>query len=237
MIISNLASSSSSIALVTGGSGGIGLAIAKKLASEKMNVITADIAAPQHEMSGIVFKECDVRQGEDIDKLYAWMSNNTGLPDVLVLNAGKGIHEQLLEGDPEKWKDVIDLNVMGVLRCIRAFVPAIKEKGGHVVIISSVSANKPYTYGGIYSASKAAIEIIAETLRLEAMPRVKVTVVAAGVTDTTFFTNQVSGSTSVEEIGMGSLPPEDIAEDVFYAISKKNGVINKIITRPPGQDF
>jgi NADP-dependent 3-hydroxy acid dehydrogenase YdfG len=238
--MSVLASSlSSTVALVTGGASGIGKAIAEKLASQNIRVVIADVLPVQHYSENIAGKLCDVTNGEDIDALFGWMKDNTGLPDVMVLSAGKGIHEQLLEGDPEKWKEVLDLNVMGVLRCIRAFVPPMKDRGfGEVVFISSVAAVKPYAYGGIYGASKAAVEMIAETLRLETMPDVRVTVVAPGVVDTGFFENEISGSKSAESIGMGSLSAEDIAEDVWYAISKRKGTgINKIITRPAGQDF
>jgi NADP-dependent 3-hydroxy acid dehydrogenase YdfG len=238
--MSVLASSlSSTVALVTGGASGIGKAIAEKLASQNIRVVIADVLPVQHYSENIAGKLCDVTNGEDIDALFGWMKDNTGLPDVMVLSAGKGIHEQLLEGDPEKWNEVLDLNVMGVLRCIRAFVPPMKDRGfGEVVFISSVAAVKPYMYGGIYSASKAAVEMIAETLRLETLPDVRITVVAPGVVDTGFFENEVSGNKSAESIGMGSLSAEDIAEDVWYAINKKRGTgINKIITRPAGQDF
>lgn len=238
MIINDLASSSSTV-LVTGGSGGIGQAITKKLAKAGFKVINADVAEPIEVLEGVEYKKCDVRDGADVDDLFKWLNDKGSLPGILVLNAGKGIHEQLTEGDPEKWLDILQLNVMGVLRCIRAFVPQMKQrKKGHVVFISSVAAAKAYSYGGVYSASKAAVEMIAETLSIETMPDVKVTIVAAGVTDTDFFKNQVSGHNSVQSIGMGSLTAEDIAEDVFYAITKKGGgSINKIISRPTGQDF
>jgi len=237
MIINGLASSSSMV-LVTGGTGGIGFAIAKKFAGANFRVVNADVAEPQAEAEGVEYKKCDVSNGEDVDALFKWLNDKRQLPEVLVLNAGKGIHEQLTEGDPEKWLDILQLNVMGVLRCIRAFVPPMKErKKGHVVFISSVAATKAYAYGGIYSASKAAVEMIAETLRIETLPDIKVTIVAAGVTDTGFFDNQVSGHTTAEGIGMGSLSAEDVAEDVFYAVTKQGGSINKIITRPAGQDF
>ena len=112
------------------------------------------------------------------------MLQNTGLPGTLTLNAGKGIHETLTEGDPDKWKSVLDLNVMGVLRYIRSFVPEmISQKQGKVIFMSSVAASKPYTYGAVYSASKAAVEMIAETLRLETLPHVAVTTINAGITD------------------------------------------------------
>ena len=156
-----------------------------------------------------------------------------------MLNAGRGIKEKLTEGDPEKWKSIIDINLLGALRCIRAFVPAMLEKkNGHVVFISSVSAGKPHPYGGVYSASKSALEVIAETLRLETLPHVKVTVISPGIVDTNFFKNEVSGNTSVEQRKLGSISPDDIAEDVFYAVTKRKGTsINKIITRPIGQEF
>ena len=128
---------------------------------------------------------------------------------------------------------------MGTLRCIRAFTPnMVSQKSGNVVFISSVSANQPHPYGGIYAASKTALEVIAETLRLETLPHINVTVVSPGLVDTAFFEHQISGGSSVEEIGMGFIEPEEIAEDVWYALKKKKGTsINKIITRPTLQNF
>ena len=223
-------------ALVTGGSNGIGYAIAGKMAQEGLRVIAADIVAPAEEPANLIWQQCNVTKGEDVDALYRWMEQNTGEPEIIVLNAGKGVHEQLAEGDPEKWQDVLDLNIMGVLRCIRAFVPPMLKRGrGDVVIISSVSADKPYTYGGVYSATKAAVEMIAETLRLETQPHIRVTVVRAGVTDTNFFDSREG---SAKDLGMGSLAAHDIAEDIWYALTKrKDTVINIITTRPTGQAF
>ncbi len=167
------------------------------------------------------------------------MLQNTGLPDTLILNAGKGIHETLTEGDPDKWKSVLDLNIMGVLRCIRSFVPEmISQKQGKVIFMSSVAASKPYTYGAVYSASKAAVEMIAETLRLETLPHVAVTTINAGITDTGFFKSSQQSQEGALGIGMGSLSAQDIADDVWHIINKRAGaLINKIITRPPEQAF
>ncbi len=228
----------SRIAIVTGGSSGIGKAIAEKLEAGGVTVIVADKTPPEKDGPGI-FRKCDVTSGEDIDRLYAWVAENAGKPDILVLNAGQGIQEKLCEGDPAKWQEIIHTNLMGPLRCIRSFVPDMqKAQKGNVVFISSVSANQPHPYGGIYSASKTALEVIAETLRLETLPHVNITVVSPGIVDTGFFNNQLSGSGSVEEMGMGSISPEEIAEDVWYALQKKPGTsINKIVTRPSPQEF
>lgn len=229
----------SKIALVTGGSSGIGAAIAEKLNREGIKVIVADLTGAQNPESGKEFKICDVTKAEDIDALFAWTIENFGHPDYLVLNAGQGIQEKLTEGDPEKWKKIFETNVLGSLRCIRAFTPnMVSQKSGNVVVISSVSANQPHPYGGIYAASKTALEVIAETLRLETLPHINVTVVSPGIVDTAFFEHQISGDNTVEQIGMGAIDPEEIAEDVWYALNKKKGTsINKIITRPTLQNF
>lgn len=226
-------------ALITGGSSGIGLAIAEKFASAGMKVAVADIDKAGQISDNIFPFKCDVRKASDVDELYQWVKNKIGIPEVLVLNAGRGIREKLIEGDPEKWQEILETNIMGPLRCIRAFVPEMLErKSGNVIFISSVSANKPHSYGGVYSASKTALEVIAETLRLETLPYINVTVISPGITDTNFFENQISGSGNAADLDMGTISPEEIAEDVFYAICKKSGTsINKIVTRPIAQEF
>lgn len=230
---------STRIAIVTGGSSGIGKAIAKKLAGENVKVVVADIEDHRENDPNLLFRKCDISKGEEIDQLYAWVFEEVGPPDILVLNAGQGIQEKLTEGDPEKWQRIMNINVMGALRTIRSFVPELlKRKRGNVVFVSSVSANNPHPYGGVYSASKTALEVIAETLRLETLPHINVTVISPGIVDTNFFQNQMSGNSTIEEMGMGAISPEEIAEDVWYAINKKAGTsINKIITRPIQQDF
>lgn len=79
---------------------------------------------------------------------------------------------------------------MGNLRILRSFLPALISTGkAEVVFASSVAASHPYEYGGIYSATKAAIDMVAETLRIELKDSARVTVVAPGVVDTVFFMN------------------------------------------------
>lgn len=225
--------------MVTGGSSGIGRAIAKKMAQENIKVVVADLNDYKEEEKNIFYKKCDVSRAEDINELYKWMKNNVGKPHFLILNAGQGIQEKLTEGDPEKWQKIIDTNLMGALRCVRSFVPEmLKKQEGNVVFISSVAANQPHEYGGIYSATKTALEVVAETLRLETAPHINVTVISPGIVESNFFENQISGENSIENIGMGSIAAEEIAEDVWYAINKRKGTaINKIITRPTSQTF
>ena len=230
-----MASLSKRTALITGGSNGIGLAIAKKLSDNGIAVTIADIVPPLQQDINHNFRYCDVTKGRDVDMLFSAM--HTNLPDILVLSAGKGIHERLTEGDPEKWESVINLNIMGVLRCIRAFVPSMQDMSkANVIFISSVAAKQPYRYGSVYGASKAAVEMIAETLRIETAPHIAITTIVAGSTDTGFFKDRTDRDTLFKD--SGSLNAEHIADDVFYAISQPPGkCINAIITRPSGQEF
>lgn len=225
--------------LITGGSNGIGLATGKKLLESGYRVIIADKELPSFEAEQLFFKMIDLTNAAQVEELSSWIHSEFGSIDILILNAGQGIQEKLTEGDPEKWQKIIDLNLMGPLRCIRAFVPEMMNReGGDVIFISSVAANQPHPYGGIYSATKTALEVVAETLRLEVEAKLRITIVSPGITNTGFFSNQVSGFTSVEELDMGAIEPGEIADDILYALNKKKSTaINRIVTRPVKQEF
>lgn len=225
--------------MVSGGASGIGLAIAQKFAAAGAQVATADITEVERSQENVHAFLCDVGNGKDVDALFQQVHRQMGVPDILVCSAGRGIHEKLTEGDPEKWRQIIETNLLGALRMVRAFTPGMLEAGhGDVVFISSVAAAQAYPYGGVYAASKAALESVAETLRLETLPTLRVTVVAPGVTDTNFFKNTVSGFHSAEDIGFGAIAPEAVADAVLYAVSQPPGVsVGYLTVRPAAQPF
>jgi NADP-dependent 3-hydroxy acid dehydrogenase YdfG len=223
-------------ALVSGGASGIGRATALALADAGASVATADVAPAS--LPQVRSFEVDVRSGADVDRLWADLAADDNLPDILVTSAGVGVYERLCEGDPEKWRAVLDTNVLGTLRLIRAFVPGMLERGGDVVLVSSVAAGKPHPWGGAYSASKAAVESIAETLRLETQPQVRVSTVAPGVVDTGFFDHLLAGEQSVESIGCGSLSAAQVARLIVYCISQPSELaLNHITVRPRAQAY
>ncbi len=226
-------------AVISGGGSGIGRAIAELLSEDGVATAIADLHLPPSLPSGMLPVTCDVADPTAIDSLFSEVQQQLGAPDILVCSAGQGVHEKLIEGDPEKWQQVINTNLMGTLRMIRAFVPGMQERGaGDVVIVSSVSAGQAYPYGGVYAATKTALAVVAETLRQEVLPGIRVTVIAPGVTDTAFFENTLSGSQTVESIGYGAITPGQVADAVLYALRQPPGVsINNITLRPTAQAF
>jgi NADP-dependent 3-hydroxy acid dehydrogenase YdfG len=224
------------VAVVTGGSSGIGLAVCQSLAACGAQVVIADVKPPDRLPAGAIFQPTDVSSGEQADGLAELVARQWGSADIIVSNAGIGIHERLYEGDPQKWLRVLEVNVMGPLRIVRALLPAMLDSGeGDVVFTSSVAAGKAYSWGGVYAASKSALEAIAETLRLEVQPGVRVMTVAPGVVDTGFFRDM---AVNPGNIGWGALRPEDVADVIVFAITRPRSVaLNHIVVRPAGQPF
>src|SRR5690606_600450 len=112
-----------STALIPGGSSGIGNSLVKKFSEAKLRTAFADIKAPEITVQGTHFFNIDITKGDQIDLLYQNVIEVIGAPDILICNAGQGIHERLSEGDPELWLKIINLNVCGALRIVRSFLP------------------------------------------------------------------------------------------------------------------
>lgn len=224
------------IVVITGGSSGIGQAIAQTLIKKEFIVINADVAAP-NVASEIDHVECDITVGKDIDRLYNYVKKHYGSPDILISNAGQGVHEKLAEGDPDKWKRVIDVNLIGALRFLRAFLPdMLSQKKGDIIITSSTAGKQIYEYGGVYAASKAALNTVAKTLQLETAGILRVFLISPGVVDTSFFKNMFSSNHSVEDIGLGSLSAEQVADIVLYLLDLPPSVaIPELTLVPPKQ--
>jgi len=227
------------VAVITGGSNGIGNAIINMLTKDDVLTFNADLAPPANDNILCHYLNTNITKANDIDKLFVEVSKHTSSPDLLVCNAGKGLLEKITEGDPEKWQQLFELNVMGQLRTIRAFAPSMIKKGkGDIVIISSVAFNQPHDSGGIYAATKSAMKMVTETLRIELPVSIRVTTITPGVVDTSFFSSMISGQQSVESIGCGALSPDDVADAVHYAINcPRHYAINDITLRPIDQKF
>jgi NADP-dependent 3-hydroxy acid dehydrogenase YdfG len=220
--------------LITGASSGIGAATAQLLVAAGHRVVNAD--STPADAGEVMHVRCDVTAGAQVDALYKRLADDDLLPDVLILNAGQGIHERLSEGDPDKWERTIAVNLMGPLRMLRAFVPALLQREhAQVLFTSSIAATAPYAYGAVYAASKAALEMVAHSLELEHGDRIRVSVVRPGITDTAFFSNMVSGGHGPEDIGMGSLSAEELGRIIAGLVALPVGTRMAEVTVMPAR--
>lgn len=230
------------VGVVTGAAGGIGRAVAADLADAGASVVGVDHRSdPEDLPPGVDYLSVDVTRPDDLGRLYAHLCETYGRLDVIVSCAGIGNHERLHEGDPHKWQRVIDTNLMGPMRLIRALVPLALETDAlvDVVVVSSVADDKPYAWGGAYAASKAGLSTVAETLRLELQPRARVTTVRPGMVDTGFFGATLGAdSPRPDELGWTPLAPGEVAEIIRFALTRPRHVsLNKIVVRPTDQSF
>lgn len=157
-------------ALITGGDSGMGLATAKLLAEEGVNIVMADINQQSLESAYrevamraagaiIKIKVADITKKQDVTNLAGFMEREFGGVDILVNCAGgRGTAGDFLGLSDEDWYETIDLDLMGAVRVCRAFIPQMQRKGwGRIVLIASENAFQPYEDESPYNACKAGI--------------------------------------------------------------------------------
>ncbi|TVR81506.1 MAG: SDR family oxidoreductase [Chitinophagaceae bacterium] len=161
--------------LITGGSLGIGYAIAEALISEGADVIITGRDKGRLESaakkSGALFLQADVSKEKDVDATYDFILEKFGTLDILINNAGIGKPAALENLSREKIMEVFDVNVIGAALTTAKFTPLFKEKkSGDIVNIASTAALKGYKNGSIYVASKFALRGMTECWRAELRP-------------------------------------------------------------------
>ena len=222
------------VALVTGASRGIGLAIAQKLAAHKAHCILVsrksqgleDAAATIREAGGSVeIKVCHTGYPDRIEAMYGQIAKDHGRLDILVNNAATNPHfGEMLSADAGIWDKVMDVNLKGPFFMTKYGVP-LMEKGGSIVNVSSINAMKPGLFQGVYSASKAALVNMTQTLARELGPRgIRVNALLPGLTDTQFAQALISSEeicqAAVSQIPLGRYAqPEEMAGAVLYLVS------------------
>jgi len=166
------------VAVVTGGSAGIGLAVAKGLAAEGAHIALCGrdpdrLAAAAAEVRDahdvrVLPVEADVAVAADVDRLLEAVTAQYGGADILVNNAGTGSEETVLEAPDERWQAYWDLHVMAAVRLARGLAPTMKARGGGVILHNaSICATQPLYYEPIYNVTKAALVMFSKCLANE----------------------------------------------------------------------
>jgi NAD(P)-dependent dehydrogenase (short-subunit alcohol dehydrogenase family) len=166
------------VAVITGASSGIGLAIARGLAAEGVHLALCGrdpgrLARAADEVrgpSGVRVAEiaADVSLAAGVTALAAAVDAEFGGADILINNAGTGSEETILDAPDEKWQSYWDLHVMGAVRLARALAPSMRERGGGVILHNaSICASQPLGYEPIYNVTKAALVMFSKCLANE----------------------------------------------------------------------
>jgi 3-oxoacyl-[acyl-carrier protein] reductase len=227
-----------SVAVVTGGSRGIGLAIAGALADLGFAVViagrdearldrsSAELRSRGPKCEGIV---CDVSNLASVTEFGTRLRETYGRVDVLVNNAGIGGSASLLhELDPKEWDAIFHTNVRGAFYVMRAVVPLmIASGGGHIVNISSLAGKNPLPRGAAYSSSKWALNgltySVAEELRAY---NIRVSVICPGSVDTEF-------SPHAGKAADRMLRPKDVAHVVTMLVTQRpQSFVSEVLLRP-----
>ncbi|HTF35355.1 MAG TPA: SDR family oxidoreductase [Myxococcota bacterium] len=157
--------------LVTGASSGIGAATAALLASQGWRVFGTSRRPPAAAQPGVEWIEMDVRDEDSVRAGVALASTRAGPIDALVCSAGFGVFGSIEEVPLETARQQFDTNVFGVLSCVRAVLPDFRSRrAGRIVLVGSLAGRAPIPFQAHYSATKAAVDSLAQALRMELEP-------------------------------------------------------------------
>ena len=237
------------LVLVTGAGSGIGRATAFAFAEAGARVVAVDrdaeSAARTAELSRLIgapqawAETVDVSDEQAMEKLAEKVAAEYGVVDVLVNNAGIGLSGSFLDTTAEDWRNVLDVNLWGVIHGCRLFGKQMAERGqgGHIVNTASAAAYLPSRTLPAYSTSKAAVLMLSECLRAElAGQGIGVTAICPGfintnITSTARFTGVDAGEEkrrqkkSARLYGLRNYPPEKVAEAVLRAVVRNQAVV------------
>lgn len=240
------------VAVVTGASSGIGLAIARRLAADGYDL--AICARRQERLSAaaetlrrqdvdVLAQTVDLRDESQILNFFAAVKDRWGRLDALINNAGLGHKESLMTGSTEAWREMLDVNVLALCICTREAVSLMEPaNAGHILHISSMSGHRVPAIAGLYSATKFAVRSLTETLRRElraADSSIRISSISPGIVETEF-AEKYHQSTEKAKDTYSQFPvlqAVDIANAVAYALSQPAHVeVHDILVRPTQQN-
>ncbi|MFM9127408.1 MAG: SDR family NAD(P)-dependent oxidoreductase [Solirubrobacterales bacterium] len=240
------------VAAVTGASSGIGEATALALAEAGAAVALGarrvdrlDALAVRIEEAGgrAIAVECDVADEASAHAFIAATVEQLGGLDILVNNAGVMLLGPIEGADTGQWRQMMDVNVLGLLYCTQAALPHLRDSGhGHIVNVSSVAGRTASAFVGVYNATKWAVTGFSEALRQEAaMSKIRVTCIEPGMVETELPSHNTNPAVleTIEKLKAKygeALESEDIADAILHAVTAPPRVnVNEVLIRPSGQ--
>lgn len=237
-------------AFITGATSGIGKATATILGAQGFRLIICgrrtdalqEITAELSAITETFSLNFDQRDRVAVEFAIKSLPDHWKTIDVLINNAGNahGL-DSVAEGDPDDWDAMLDGNVKGLLYVSKSIIAGMKERNsGHIVNISSVAAKQTYSNGVVYCASKRAVDVISEGMRLELTEfGIKVTNIQPGLVETDFSKVRFKGDEGRAEAvyqGYKALEARDVADAIVYCINApKHVAISDLTIYPSAQ--
>ena len=223
------------VAIITGGAGGLGRALAAEMADRGCGLVLADIdaeglraAATALRATGaeLVSETVDVADPTQVEELINGTQRHFGRIDYLFNNAGINLLAELIDTSLADWDDLIAVNLRGVVHGVHFVYPLMRAQGfGHIVNIASVAGISPTPAEGAYAATKHAVVGLSSALRVEAAAfGVKVSVVCPGAVDTPILRTSKRvrfGPNAITELSPGvPMPPREAAQRILRGVDR-----------------
>jgi len=237
---------SGKVAAITGAASGIGLECSRILLSEGARVVLVDrdgdaLRTVQAELgSNAIPLTVDVTDPASVSAMMGQILDRTGHLDIFHANAGTYVGGEVLDGDPDAWDRMLNLNVNAVFRTIHAVLPhMVERKTGDIIVTSSIAGLVPVVWEPIYTASKHAIQAFVHTLRRQvAKHGLRVGAVAPGPVVTALIKDWPKDKLDAELAAGGLMQPTEVAEAVLFMLTRpRNVTIRDLVILPQSNDL
>jgi ribitol 2-dehydrogenase len=237
---------SGKVAAVTGAASGIGLECARAMlaagasvvlvdrAEDRLAEVRADLGERAHAL------RVDLTDGSSVDAMMPRILEMTGRLDIFHANAGAYVGGPVIEGDPDQWDRMLNLNVNAAFRSIRAVLPHMAERGsGDIVVTSSVAGFVPVVWEPVYTASKFAVQAFVHTLRRQVIPHgIRVGAVAPGPVVTPLIDDWPAAKLEEARASNSLMEAREVADAVLFMLTRPPGVVVRdLVILPQGVDL
>jgi ribitol 2-dehydrogenase len=234
------------VAAITGAASGIGLECSRILLSEGARVVLVD--RDEEALSAVCAElgpeaiplTIDVTDAGSIARMMPQILERTGHLDVFHANAGSYVGGEVLNGDPDAWDRMLNLNINAVFRSVHAVLPHMTgRKTGDIIVTSSISGFVPVVWEPIYTASKHAVQAFVHTLRRQVSKHgLRVGAVAPGPVVTALIKDWPREKLEAELAAGGLMQPTEVAEAVLFMLTRpRNVTIRDLVILPQSNDL